>query len=141
MLKKTIKYVDFNDIEREEDFYFNLSKTELLHISQGRNGDFLNYLRSIINSKSISNIYDIFVDIILKSYGKRSDDGRSFIKSQEQSDLFKHSPAFDELVFELLSDSEKAAEFINGIVPKSISEKLENDPDVKKEMEKLRKNS
>lgn len=32
MLKKTITYTDCNDVERTEDFYFNLSKAEVIEM-------------------------------------------------------------------------------------------------------------
>ena len=48
MLKKTIKYVDYNGKERNEDFYFNLSKAELTELQLSTEGDLSEMLKNII---------------------------------------------------------------------------------------------
>ena len=62
-------------------------------------------------------LIDLFKDLILRSYGEKSADGRRFIKSKELSTAFSQTEAYSELFMELVTDAEKAAEFVNGITP------------------------
>lgn len=118
MIKKTISYTDFDQKDRKEDFYFNLSKSELtkLHLTSP-NGDFGAHVQALIDSTSRKEVVDMFEKIITMSYGERSEDGRYFNKSEEITQRFKSSAAYDELFMELLTDTKIAAEFIRGLVP------------------------
>ena len=121
MLKKTISYTDYNGLERTEDFYFNLSKAELLDMELAYDGGFTQYLESIINAKDQKTIISVFKQVIMSSYGVKSADGRRFIKNQEVLDEFVQSEAFSNLYMELVSNEDVAAEFIKGIVPKDLN--------------------
>ena len=125
MFKKTIKYTDFNDVEVKEDFYFNLTKAELLEMESRSNGGLKNKLERLINTRDISAIMEIFKEIITSSYGIKSDDGKRFIKNQEILDAFMQSNAYSELYVELASNSDAAVEFITHIIPADISKKLD----------------
>ena len=83
MLKKTITYVDYNNIERTEDFYFNLSKAEITNLQLGTTGGLSTMIEKIMSTQDIPKIMETFQNIILQSYGVKSDDGRRFIKSPE----------------------------------------------------------
>lgn len=117
MLKKTIKYEDFDGNQREEDFYFNLTKTELMQMQLGTDGGLQKKIEKIISAQDTKQIIDIFKTIILESYGEKSDDGKRFIKSKELSDAFSQTPAYDILFMELATDDKAAANFINGVIP------------------------
>lgn len=121
MLKKKIKYTDYNGVEREETFYFNLTKAELLEMELMRKGGLENYLKRIINEQDQIKLVEIFKELILKSYGKKSDDGKRFIKNPELTEEFVQSEAFSELYVELATNSEAASAFINGIVPPAVA--------------------
>lgn len=121
MLKKTIKYTDFNDVEREEDFYFNLTKSELTEMQLSVDGGLQAWLEKIVKTENRPELIKAFKNIILKSYGEKSADGKRFVKSEELSEAFEQSAAYDELFIELLSNEEKAAEFVNGLIPKGLS--------------------
>ena len=118
MLKKRIKYTDYNGNVREEDFYFNFTKAEVMEWEMGIDGGMSAMLDRIVQLQDIKKIKDTFKEIILKSYGEKSLDGRTFIKSEELSKNFMSTEAYSELVMELLLDPNKAADFINAIVPK-----------------------
>lgn len=122
MLKKTITFEDYNGEERTEDFFFNLSKAELMEMEMSTAGGFENMIKKIIAEKDAPKIMEIFKEIILKSYGEKSADGKRFLKSPEAAIAFTQTEAYSELFMELLSDSEAAAAFINGIVPKGVAE-------------------
>lgn len=117
MIKKTIKYVDFKGNEREEDFYFNLSKPELMEMELTTKGGMSEYLEKIVKAQSREELIKWFKIIILKSYGEKSEDGRRFIKSEELSTAFSQTGAFEQLYMELVTDEQKAADFINAIIP------------------------
>ena len=125
MLKKKIKYTDYNGEEREENFYFNLSKAELLKMELYKKGGMQNYLRRIINEQDQVKIVEMFTEIIDMSYGKKSDDGKRFIKTPELLDEFKQSEAYSELYVELVSNADAAAAFINGVIPPAIASAAE----------------
>lgn len=117
MFKKTITYTDYNGTERTEDFYFNLTKAELMEAELSANGGLEAMLKKIVNSKDAPKIVEMFKKIILMSYGEKSDDGRRFIKNDEIREAFAQTEAYSELFMELSTDAEKAAAFVNGIVP------------------------
>lgn len=117
MLKKTITFVDYNGEERTEDFYFNLSKAELMEMQLSTTGGFLELLKKIIASKNTPELVKLFKTIILKAYGEKSDDGRRFIKSEELSNEFSQTEAYSSLYVELATNDVEASNFINGIIP------------------------
>lgn len=126
MLKKTIPYKDFNGVERKEDFYFNLSKAEIMEMQFGTVGGLDVMLKKIIDAKDVKSIMDTFKMLILKAYGIKSDDGRRFIKSEEISKEFEQTEAYSILYMELASDDKAAAEFVNGIIPKDLATEVSN---------------
>lgn len=122
MYKMTIKYTDFNDVDRSEDFYFNLSKAELSEMNLSHQGGMEAYINRIVNSRDNTELIRVFKDLILKSYGIKSDDGKRFIKSQELRDAFEQTNAYSELFMMLASNEKTASKFINGIMPKGFAE-------------------
>lgn len=120
MLKKLIKYTDYNGVERQENFYFNLTKTELIEMETEVTGGFRQLLENIMEKQDIPKIMNSFKKIILKAYGEKSPDGRRFFKSEELSIAFSQTEAYNVLYMELLSDAKKAAAFINGLIPEDM---------------------
>lgn len=120
MLTKTITYTDYNNVERTEKFYFNLSKAELMEMELGTAGGYTEMLQNIINAQDEPTLIKIFKDLVLKAYGRKSPDGRRFEKSEELSTEFAQTEAYSNLFMELATNAEKAAEFINGIIPADI---------------------
>ena len=121
MLKKTIKYTDFNGVEREEDFFFNLSKAEIMDMQLSAQGGLDALITKLIKTEDMPEIIKLFKEIILKSYGEKSADGKRFSKLDENgkplSRAFSETEAFSNLYMELATDSDAAAKFVNGIVP------------------------
>lgn len=118
MLQKIITYTDYNGTERTEVFYFNLTKSELVTMDYSSEGGLEESLRRIIDAKDKVAIMREFRNIIAKSYGIKSEDGRRFIKSAEISEAFFQTDAFDKLFMELITDEKAASDFINAILPK-----------------------
>lgn len=128
MLKKTITYLDYDENERTEDFYFNLTNAELMELQLGTSGGLESMLKQIISAQDVPKIVEIFKKIILMSYGEKSLDGKRFIKNKELTDAFTQTEAYSQLFMELSTDSEKAAAFINAVIPKSIADKIKENP-------------
>lgn len=130
MLKKTIEYTDYNGVERKEDYYFNLTESEILEMEMGTNGGFAEMINKIIDAQDSPSIVKVFKDFILKSYGEKSADGKRFIKSEELSTAFSQTEAYSKLFMELATNAEAGAAFINGIVPahmaKAAADKLQS---------------
>lgn len=122
MLKKTITYKNFNDEEVSEDFFFHLSRAELVEIEMEHPGGLSKSLERIIAAEDNAALIKEFKKIILAAYGKRSEDGRRFVKSQELRDEFLSTEAYSTLFMELVTDTDAAIEFINGIIPQGLSE-------------------
>lgn len=118
MLKKTITFTDYDGNQRTEDFYFNLSKAEIAEMELTTAGGLEKMINRIVSEQDGQRIISLFKDLVLKSYGKKSDDGRRFIKNQELREEFSQTEAYSELFMELATDSDAAAAFVNGIVPK-----------------------
>lgn len=117
MLKKTMTFTDYNGNERTEDFYFNLSKAELSEMELSTTGGLGQMIQDIVAAQDTPRIISIFKDLILKSYGIKSADGRRFIKSKELSTEFSQTEAYSEIFMELATNADAATEFVNGIMP------------------------
>lgn len=125
MLAKKIKYTDYNGVEREEVFYFNITKAELMTQNLMTPGGLETKLKRIINSKDVPELTKYIQDIIKDSYGVKSDDGVRFIKSKELSEMFMQTGAYSVLFMEMVTDNKKASDFVNGILPKDLVEQAE----------------
>ena len=121
MLAKNIKYTDYNGVEREETFLFNLSKAELMEMEMGTTGGLAEMIKQIVNTQDAPAIIKIFKEIILKAYGEKSADGKRFVKIDENGKQlslnFAQTEAYSQLFMELATDSDAADNFIKGIVP------------------------
>ena len=120
MLKKTITYTDYKGTERKDDFYFNLSKAEVMEMEMSTSGGLAQMINKIIETQDSPAIIKIFKDLILKAYGEKSPDGKRFIKSPELSEAFAQTEAYSNLFMELATDADAAAKFVNGITPVEI---------------------
>ena len=117
MLKKTITYTDYNGVERTEDFYFNLSKAELAEMELSVDGGMSKMIENISKTNDVPSVVKFFKEIILKSYGEKSEDGKRFKKSEELSESFSQTEAYSEMFMEVFTDTESAISFINNIIP------------------------
>lgn len=123
MLKKTITYKDYNETERTEDFYFNLSKAEIMELEMSTSGGLTEMIQRIVAAQDAPAIIKIFKDLILKAYGQKSLDGKRFIKNAELSEEFVQTEAYSQLFMELATNADAAAEFVNGIIPAETANK------------------
>lgn len=126
MLKKTITFKDLDGNSLTEDFYFSVSKAELaeMEIGETKNGGMAAVIQQIIDETDGKKITTLLNNVIKLAYGERSSDNRRFIKSEEAWENFYYTDAHSELLYELYTDAGKAAEFMNGIVPTEVAEKM-----------------
>lgn len=124
MLTKTVTYTDYDGNERTEKCQFNLTETELTEMQLTTSGGMDKMLTDIVAAKDTPTIINTFKTIILKAYGVKSPDGRTFMKSKELADEFEHSEVYNKIFMELITDDEKAAAFINGIIPKTVADEV-----------------
>ena len=126
MLKKTITYTDYNDVERTEDFYFNLSKAEIMEMEMGTTGGLAEMINKIVQTQDAPAIIKVFKDLILKAYGERSADGKRFEKKNGTlAEAFAETEAYSQLFMELATDADAAARFVNGIIPRDMQQDVQ----------------
>jgi len=135
MIKRTITYTDFDGKERTEDAYFNMTKSELIEFSFGLPDEMTETVKStddvnnetankLIEKLGNSGIFNFVKELIVKSYGVKSADGRRFIKDEKATTEFMQTLAYDEFIIDLFSNDMKASEFINGIIPADMANKM-----------------
>lgn len=117
MYKTTMTYTDYNGEERTEDFYFNLTKAEITEMELSTEGGLRDKIERITKAKDVPEIIRLFKELIMKAYGIKSPDGKRFIKSEQLSEEFSQTQAYSDFFIELATNSDKASEFVNGIMP------------------------
>ena len=127
MVVKKIKYTDFNGVEREEEFMFNLTEAEITEMELTTDGGLSDSIKKIVSAQNTPEIIKTFKMLLLKSYGEKSADGRRFIKSEELTEAFTQTNAYSQLFMELATDDKAAIAFINGIIPDSMRERVAED--------------
>lgn len=118
MLKKTMTFENYDGVSITKDFYFNLSKAELMEMQLSTTGGLDEKIKRITQTQDAPEVMKLFKEIILKAYGEKSADGMRLIKSEELSKAFTETEAYSELIMELLSDADAAASFIKSVIPK-----------------------
>lgn len=105
MLKQPVKYFDFDGIEQTETLYFNLNRMELIAL-QARYGkeDMDKYIEKVVAEEDYQKMYDLLKDIVLTSYGVRSEDGKRFIKNEQIREEFETSLAYEALIEDFHDD-------------------------------------
>lgn len=131
MIKQTITYDDFNGEEVTEDFYFNLTKLEIMEMEIAHKDGLSSHVEKLTKTENGTEVYHLFKDIILASYGKKSEDGRKFSKKDENGrpyrDELEESPALGELIFGFLKNADASAEFVRGILPSKLLAEVETE--------------
>lgn len=125
MYKKTMTYTDFNGNERTEDFYFNFTKAELAEMELSLEGGLSKYFEKIVAAKDQLEIVKFFKEIVLKSYGEKSSDGKRFVKYDNNgvalSKAFSETQAYSDLYMELATNADLASKFFMAIIPSDLA--------------------
>ena len=120
MYKKVIKYTDFNDQDQSEEFLFNLTKAELTEMEVEYDGGMEGYIQKIIDANNRKELVRLFKDLVLRAYGKKSEDGKRFVKNDALREEFEQTNAYSELFMLLATNADEATKFVNGIMPKDL---------------------
>lgn len=132
MLKKVIKFTDYEGNAREEEHLFALNESEIIKwITTSGDYSLDKLLKRLTEEKNGKKIIEVFEDLIKRSYGKKSLDGRKFEKNEEIWNDFYQTEAYSKLFMELVTDAKEAADFVNSIIPNDLADA------VSKEMDKL----
>lgn len=123
MYKIREKFVDYNGVTREEDFYFNLTEAELTKMQLSEDGGMVSMLQTLISKKDIKEMIRVFELIIDHAYGVKSPDGRKFIKNAEVLDDFRATEAYSQIFTRFATDDNFAAEFVNNIMPVNVRDR------------------
>lgn len=125
MLTKKITYEDFDGNKVTEECQFHLTKSELMKMELSEAGGMYASLEKIVKENDTPKLVAYFDNFIKASYGKKSEDGKRFIKTKEATEEFIQGLAYDELVVELLSNPDEAVAFFQGIIPKELSSQID----------------
>lgn len=132
MIKKVVTYTDYNGVERTETCYFNITKSEAMEMQFESGGNLTDILQKMVDEKDQVKLGRMFKDLIVKTYGIKSDDGKRFIKSKEISEAFEQTPAYDEIYMDLLSNEDHAIAFVKGILPADVAKEIAKEEEIKK---------
>lgn len=122
MIKETITYEDYNGVSRTEDFYFNLTKAEIMEMEMSQHGGMAEMIQRIVAAQDAPAIIKIFKELVLKAYGQKSADGRRLIKNEQLREEFSQTEAYSQLFMKLATDADAAAKFVNGIMPADLAD-------------------
>lgn len=127
MYKKTITYMDYDGKERTEDHYFNLDEGELMEMYMSVPGGYPAMLQKIVNEQREPELFKIFKEIVVKSYGEKSGDGKYFFKEDEDGKplvrKFLQTKAYSALMMEFMTKTQSFTDFANQIIPADMAKK------------------
>lgn len=115
MFKKEITYTDYNGVKRTENFYFNLSRPKLMSMSK-----LFTEFEQASKVNDNDTMAKLFVEIILKAYGEKSEDGIHFRQNEQISNDFANTEAFNVLFTELTSDPNALQSFFRALIPNDL---------------------
>lgn len=125
MIRKTIEYTDYNGVERKEDFYFNLTEAEVTEMELSVDGGLADQIKAIVDAQDQPSIIKIFKKLVLDAYGEKSADGKRFMKVDDEGRplhvKFSETEAYSKLFMELATDDVAAANFVNGVMPSTVT--------------------
>lgn len=141
MITRTITYTDYDGNQRKEKYYFNLTEFEATEIAMAMPDGVVEVMKDgeedtnatavhLVEKLGGKGVIEFIKDIVLRSYGVKSTDGRRFIKSKELSEEFSQTPAFSSFMLTLMRDDVEASNFINGVIPPELAAKIaqKNEP-------------
>lgn len=124
MIKKTLTFKNFRNEEEVEDYYFNMSEGELTKMQVAaidqKTESFSDKLDKISKGLQGKELVEVIDDLVLRSYGVKSTDGKRFVKNADLLEEFTSSGAYSVLITELFSLEGSLTEFVNGVVPEDM---------------------
>lgn len=136
MYKITKKFENFDGVEQSEDFFFNMTESELIGRASSNHGDFITLMKKVFREKDQGKLLELFEELVLMAYGVKSADGKHFYKSEEIKNDLKSHAAFSDIYIALATNQAEATAFIKGIMPKKYADQINLDMS-ESEIEKL----
>lgn len=130
MVKETVKYEDFDGIEREKDLYFHLTDAEIALLNLKNNGAFENINDDSLKTTPVADQVELFEKVVGTAYGQKLPDG-TFIKNETIKQAFMCSPEYSAFLMKIINGEINAQQFILNCFSKSISKKIKIDEDGK----------
>lgn len=124
MICKTVEYEDFDGNKRKEDFHFHFTKAEIVEMELSEQGGLEKKIKAIISAQDTKELIKLFKEVVLKAYGVKSPDGKRMIKNDEIREEFQQTEAYSQIFMELVTDTDAAIKFINGVIPSDVAEKV-----------------
>lgn len=122
MIKQTVAYTNLDGQVATEDLYFNLNKAELIDLELEQERSMSDMLKEVGEDPTAKDVLWMLKTFVHRSYGKRSEDGRKFVKNKAVLEDFIDSEPYSEFLWGLINDPKKAMEFITGLMPADIME-------------------
>lgn len=119
MFTDVITYEDFNGNTDTQEVYFNISKMEAMSLEASYPEGYGSMLEKVANSNDYKEVLAAFKDLVKLAYGVKSEDGKRFVKSEEEFEKFESSPVYDEFMIKLMTNEDYALEFVLGAFPKT----------------------
>lgn len=134
MLKKTVNYTDYNGEKRTEDVYFNLNELEVVELALDLPDELTDGVSENTSEQAVAaqmleklgrkGIIEFIKSLMKKSYGVKSEDGRSFVKTEKMAEEFTHTAVYSAIITEVMTNDVAAANFVNAIIPADLAAKL-----------------
>lgn len=124
MIKKTVTYTDYNGEQRTETFYFHYTEAEILDMEMSEEGSFADRIQRIIDAKDKTALMKLIKKFVIDAYGVKSEDGKRFMKNDELKTAFLECPAYSDIFMEMVTNDEVAAEFVNGVIPSTMKDRV-----------------
>lgn len=122
MLKKNIEFVDFEGEKQVSTEYFNMTRMELLNFQDSvmpeKFKDLQEYINDIVDKQDIRGMFKVIKAMVLLSYGKKSEDGKHFLKNAAIREEFESSLAYNALIESFFEDQDGTVmtSFVEGII-------------------------
>lgn len=130
MLRKVVKYKDFENAERSETLYFNLTKAEMMEFSLEYPQGMEATIHQMVETENQKAIFDMMKKLIMASYGEKSPEGK-FVKTKEISEIFSHTEAYSQLIDDISANTDEAVAFFNGIMSPVVTAQVKTQSDHK----------
>ena len=116
MIKKTIEFMNYDGELIKEDYYFHLTKVDVIKMAAKVGMDLVEYLEQMVDRKDAMEIIEFLETIILLSVGKRHATSGSFYRNKALTEEFEYSNAYAELFEELMTAPDAAHTFMSSLV-------------------------
>lgn len=123
MITKSVKYEDLEGNPVVKDFDFHLNKSEIAELQFREDGSTFDdvIIKISQDETNVRTVLNIIKEIVTVSVGRRSEDGKRFIKDDIALNDLVQTDAYSELLFDLISSPDSVAKFVKGLLPRELA--------------------